>query len=148
MLCLRKALTTDVRRKSLQQGEVCIGHDFTEALHITHNQEIQSSHFGGVRVSIEGYLVHYPEHVDGSSLLFDFHSFLTDEKTQMACTVHCHMIKLVKQLMEQGILCRGGRLLGSTDGCGKQYMCATAIYFMSMLANAFGIVVDRALGPW
>ena len=40
---------------------------------IQHNEEIQSNHFGGgARVSIEGYTVHYPEHMDGSSLIFDF----------------------------------------------------------------------------
>ena len=80
-LVLGKIYTTDVRRQSLKDGEVCIQHDFTEALHVKHNQEIQSSHFGGgVTVSIEGYTVHYPFLGDGESLVFDFHSFLSDDK--------------------------------------------------------------------
>ena len=48
--------------------------------------------------------------------------------------------------MEDKILCRGGRLLGSTDGSAKLYKCATAVFLMSMLDHTFGIVVDRALG--
>ena len=84
--------------------------------------------------------------MDGPSLIFDFHSFLSDDPTQMASTVHFHMIKLIQHLMKKNILHRGGRLLGSTDGCAKQYKCSTAIYLMSMLAKSFDIVVDRALG--
>ena len=115
-ISLSKACTTDVRRRSLQQGEVSIGHDFTEALCIVHNEEIQSNHFGGgVRVSIEGYTVHYPSFMDGSSLVFDFHSFLGDDTTQMTSTVHCHMIKLINQLMKNNILHRGGRLSSTAD---------------------------------
>ena len=145
-IALSKAYTTDVRRRSLQQGEVAIGHDFTEALCIVHNEEIQSKHFGGgVRVSIEGYTVHYPSFMDGSSLVFDFHSYLSDDTTQMACTVHCHMIKLITQLMKDNVLSKGGRLLSTTDGCAKQYKCSTAIYLLSILSKTFGIVVDRAL---
>ena len=64
----------------------------------------------------------------------------------MVSTVHFHMIKLIQHLMKKNILHRGGRLLGSTDGCAKQYKCSTAIYLMSMLAKSFDIVVDRALG--
>ena len=131
----------------MQQGEVAIGHDFTEALCIVvHNEEIQSKHFGGgVRVSIEGYTVHYPSFMDGSSLVFDFHSYLSDDTTQMACTVHCHMIKLITQLMNDNVLSKGGRLLSTTDGCAKQYKCATAIYLLSMLSKTYNIVIDRAL---
>ena len=43
-LSLDKDFITDVRRKSLQQGEDCIGHDFTEAVCIQHNEEIHSNH--------------------------------------------------------------------------------------------------------
>jgi len=145
-LTLGKVFTTDVRRRSLQQGEVSIHHDFTEALHVKHNEEIQSKHFGGgVTVSIEGYTVHYPNFMDGSSLVFDFHSFLSDDKTQMAKTVHWHMDQVISTLMEKHILVPGGRLLSGTDGCAKQYRCANAVYFLSVLATKYNIVVDRSI---
>ena len=56
------------------------------------------------------------------------------------------MSKLFEQLMEDSILQKGGRVLGSTDGCAKQYKCSTAIYFMSHLSSKFGVAVDRAIG--
>ena len=67
---LGKDWTTDVRQRSLQIGEIAIGHDFTEALNITHNEEVQSMHFGGsVNVSIEGYTVHYRSHKNCQSTI-------------------------------------------------------------------------------
>ena len=78
--------------------------------------------------------------------MFDFHIFLSDDKTQMARTVDWHMEALIKKLMKDNLLCKGGRLLGSTDGCGKQYKCSTAIYFMRLLSFRYGIVIDRAIG--
>ena len=32
-----------------------------------------------------------------------------------------------------------------TDGCAKQYKCSTSIFFMSLLATSFDIVIDRAV---
>ena len=29
-----------------------------------------------------------------------------------------------------------------TDGCVKQYMCALAIYLMTVLSSAYGIIMD------
>ena len=64
----------------------------------------------------------------------------------MASTVNVHMLKLIEQLKEQGILREGGRILGSTDGCAKQYKCSTAIHFMSLLSFQHNLVIDRAIG--
>ena len=145
-LVLGKTHSTNARRNCLDPGDVAIQHDFTEALQLIHNREVQSAHFGGsVTVSIEGYTVHYRKEMY-AELVFDFHSFLSDEKTQMACTVHNHMTKLVKQLKQQGVLKEGGRLLGNTDGCAAQYKCATAVYFMSLLSFQENIVCDRGIG--
>ena len=33
----------------------------------------------------------------------------------------------------------------TTDGCSKQYHCGTAMYFLSLLAFSFNIVIDRAI---
>ena len=79
--------------------------------------------------------------MDGSSLVFDFHSFLSDDTTQIARTVHCHMMKLANHLMKENILRKGIRILSTTDGRTIQYTCSTAIYLMCMLA----LVVDRDL---
>ena len=145
-LLLSKRFTTDVRNNTLQLGEIGIGHDFTEALSITHADEIQTMHFGhSVNISIEGYTLHYRLNNQQDRLTFDFHSFLSDDKTQLSSTVHWHMEKLICILLETKILLRGGRILGITDGCAKQYKSATAVYFLSTLAVKYNIVVDRAI---
>lgn len=147
MLVLGKTFTTDVRQNSLRHNEFAMSHDFAEALAITHNEEIQSKHFGGsVTVSIEGYTCHYRASDTDPTMKFDFHSFLSDDTTQMANTVYCHMKKLCHYLKDKlKILSSGGRLMTMTDGCAKQYKCSTSIFFMSLLATSFDIVVDRAV---
>ena len=79
---------TNVRSQCVKAGSVAIQHDFTEAMTIQHNKEVQSKYFGGnVTFSIEGNAIHYPDHdsysVDEkeSNTLFDFYSFLSDYKT-------------------------------------------------------------------
>ena len=152
MLLLGKKFVLDVRKQCVKPGSVVIEHDFTEALTIRHNQEIQLAHFGGgIQVSIEGFTVYYPDPNDpvpcsSNPRTCDFHSFLSDDTTQLASTVYFHMNLLIVKLFEQGILKNGGRILGSTDGCGKQYKCVTAIHFMSILSVKHGIVIDRAIG--
>ena len=32
-----------------------------------------------------------------------------------------------------------------TDGCAKQYMCALAIYLMTVLSSSYGIIMDREI---
>ena len=74
-----KSNTVDVRQQSLRPGEVAIQHDFTEALTLKHNEEIQSKHFGdSTTVSIEGYTWHYKKPGDEDTS-FDFHSYYSDE---------------------------------------------------------------------
>ena len=39
----------------------------------------------------------------------------------------------------------GWRLLGVTCGCAKQHRSVTALFFLSVIAVEFGIVMDRAI---
>ena len=147
-LVLGKTYVSDVRQTTLRSNECALQHDFTEALGIKHNQEIQSSHFGGsLTVSIEGYTCHYRSNGEDSPLKCDFHSYMSDESTQNSATVYCHMTKLCNTLVnDHKLLKRGtGRLLCSTDGAAKQYKSSTSIYYMTLLATTFEIVVDRAI---
>ena len=32
-----------------------------------------------------------------------------------------------------------------TNGCAKQYMCALAIYLMTVLSSSYGIIMDREI---
>ena len=94
-----KKFVTGVRRQAVKAGSVAIQHDFTEALKIEHQKEVQAMHFGGnVSVSIEGCTCHFPSPDDETKILFDFHSFLSDDLQQTASTVDNHMKKLVKKM--------------------------------------------------
>ena len=82
-------------------------------------------------VSIEGYSVTYFK-IGDNELFMDFHSYLSDDKTHIAGTVKNHMEKLISHLMLTGVLKEGGRILGMTDGCGKQYKSATSLFYVGI----------------
>ena len=78
--CAVKEIFNKPREKSLNVGDACIGHNFTDALIITPNQEAQSNSFAGIstkKVGIEGYTVVSHDSYD-YMLKLDFHSFLSD----------------------------------------------------------------------
>ena len=105
-----KNFVTGVRRQAVQAGSVAIHHDFTEALKIKRQKEVQSMHFGGnASVSTGGHIAHFPG--NETRILFGFHSFLSDGLQQMALTVDNHMKKLVKHSKDDKILKEGGRIL-------------------------------------
>ena len=143
-IALSKKNVGEVRAKTLQPGEIGTWRDFAEAWSMEHNMEVQSEHHNGVTISIEGVAVNYFP-VGSDTLMLDFHSFLSDDKTQMANTVMCHMRMLFRKLMDEGILQAGGRVLGITDGCAKQHWSATALCFLTKVAHEFGITIDRAI---
>ena len=53
---------------------------------------------------------------------------------------------LTKHLIKNGNLVQGNCLYGNTDGSGTQYRCSNAIYFLSLLAFNYSIIIDRAVG--
>ena len=115
-----------IHKKRLNIGDACIGHDFTDALIITPNQEAQSNSFAGIsskKVSIEGFTVVSHNSYD-YALKLDFHSFLSDSRIQEARTVFVHLKKLVDSLIDEGKLSAGERLLCVTDGCAKVSICS------------------------
>ena len=73
----------------------------------------------------------------------DFHSHFSDDNLQNAASTHCHMRVLITHLMKNGRLLKGHTMFDNTDGCAKQYRCATAIHLLSMLAMEFNITIDR-----
>eukprot|EP00966_Prymnesium_polylepis_P105434 2441600-Prymnesium_polylepis.1 len=84
--------------------------------------------------------------MDKADLKMVFHSHFSDDSRQDAATTHAHMTVLLNQLKDIGELLSGMTLWDDTDGCGKQYRCGTALYLLSILASAFGITIDRAIG--
>ena len=112
------------------------------------NNQVQSTGFGGSsvkKVPIEGYNCESCVYGSCYALKLDFHLFLSDCTVQEARTVYYHLKQLIIELRKQGKLKPGQRLLCITDGCVKQYCLATSLYFMSMLASSFDIVIDRGV---
>ena len=140
-------------------------HDYTERLTPNFDFEIQGDHFSKDRsLSMEGYGVSVfnigmlsesiEDHVEAavpldqfqSSIEQEYHSFFSDDSKQDAVTTHSNMHKLFKTLIQRGVIKRGSVNWDDTDGCAKQYRCATALYMLTMLAVSFHIVIDRAIG--
>ena len=149
MIVLSKRFVNDLREAAiLNEHDIVITHDFTDAMCLTHNMETQSNSFGGNsshKVGIEGYTVCYCAHYDYAIKLVDFHSFLSDSSIQEARTVMFHMEKLMNRLRENGKVKEGSRVLCVTDGCAKQYRSATSLYFLSALSSKLDLIFDRAV---
>ena len=53
---------------------------------------------------------------------------------------------LIEHLIDNGNLVEGNCLYRKTDGSGTQYQCVNALYFLSLLAFHYSIIIDRAVG--
>jgi hypothetical protein len=76
----------------------------------------------------------------------DFHSNFSDNNLQNAVSTHCHMRVLIEHLKKNGTFLDGHTMFDNTDGCAKQYRCATAICLLSMLATEFNITINQSVG--
>ena len=160
VILLGKYETAEDRKKALRPGDVETTRDYAERLSFEFNNEIMSQHFGNsLSLSIEGASVRFFKKKDIDSYQNDksivveqeesvmhFHSHLSDNALQNAATTYHHMKILIKHLLEVGNLLVGNCLYGNTDGSGTQYRCANALYFLSLLAYEFSIIIDRAVG--
>jgi hypothetical protein len=118
--------------------------DYAEAVSAVFNSEIQSDHFGNNRsLSIEGSLIEFH---DENGIRLEVHSHFADKSDQNAASTHAHMDVLIRYLICQGVLQHGGLMLDDTDGCAKQYRCATALFLLTLLSCVHNVTIDRAVG--
>jgi hypothetical protein len=146
------------RKNALRPGDIDTTRDYAERLAFEFNDEIMSEGFGNSRsLSMEGCSVRFfPKEAielygetgafDASKTEMNFHSHFSDGKMQNAATTNRHMEVLINQLSNEGVMMQGGRILDNTDGCAKQYRCATALYLLSAISTKFGLTIDRAIG--
>ena len=135
--------------------------DYAERLAAAFTLEIQAEHFGNGRsLSMEGSSVETfcsavaarvraqtPYTVDDADVHMHFHSHFSDASRQDAASTHAHMTVLLNILMkETKELLEDSVLWDDTDGCGKQYRCAKALYLLSLLSVHFHVAIDRAIG--
>jgi hypothetical protein len=53
---------------------------------------------------------------------------------------------LIEHLKKERPLLDGHTMFNNTDGCAKQYCCATVIHLLSMLATEFNITINQLVG--
>ena len=158
-ILLGKYETGGLRKAALKPGDVDSERDYAESLTLEANNQIQSEHFGDSRnLYLEGCFCRTFKaevvrlHHDGRLEYFTdedidtaFHCHLSDDNTQNASSTHAHMDLLISRLMAAGVLRKDGTFWDTTDGCSKQYRCATCLYLLSMLSFKFGITINRAV---
>jgi hypothetical protein len=158
---LGKYETRKDRKNALRPGDADTTRDYAEALQFEFTNEIMSEHFGNSRaLSMEGsairtfilaaiasYRQGLPENYSSEDVQMKFHSHFSDDKTQNAASTHAHMDVLFSYLRKEKVLDElTGTVFDHTDGCAKQYRCATAIYLLSMLATKYHVTINRAIG--
>jgi hypothetical protein len=150
-----------MRNEWFRQLAYCIRtiRDFAEALRMEFHKEIQSEHFGEcLSLHIEGSSARFislasraafnrgeisAEELD---VVMETHSHFSDCSRQDSRTVFQNMKTLIEVLFKEEKLQKNSFVLDHTDGCAKQYRSATAMYLLSVLAVAYQITIDRAIG--
>ena len=75
-----------------------------------------------------------------------FHYFLSHDSKQDAAITTAHIKCLIEPLKEQKIMTSTlSTIWKNTDGCAEQYICASALYLMSVLSQCFSIIIDRGI---
>jgi hypothetical protein len=157
---LGKYETGALRKSALTPGDAETTRDYAERLTFEFTQEIMSQHFGDSRdMSMEGSSVRTFLEEDIKAFkegvlevlsvvdsTMDFHSHFSDDNLQNAAATHCHMRVLIQHLKLTGRFLDGHTMFDNTDGCAKQYRCATAIHLLSMLATEFNVTINRSVG--
>ena len=75
-----------------------------------------------------------------------FHSFLSYDRKQDDATTIAHSKHIIELLKQRNILYSElSTLWENTDGCAENYRCDAALYLMSMLSQAFSVIIDRGI---
>ena len=79
-----------------------------------------------------------------------FHYFLSDDSKEDAATTTAHSKRLISLLKNKQVLTTPlSTLWENTDGCAEQYICASALYLMSVMSQTYYIIIDRGISaPW
>ena len=104
-------------REAIEPTDIWSSRDFAERLTLMFNKQAQHEYFsGGEKVLLEGVAIKfYPPGATEKTM--EFHSYLSDGKTQDSSIVNNHMDQLLVYLRQKGILKDGSVLYCHTDGC-------------------------------
>ena len=75
-----------------------------------------------------------------------FHSFLSDDSKQDAATTTEHSKRLISLLKNKQISTTSLiAIWENNDGCTEQYICASALYLMSVMSKTYSIIIYRGI---
>ena len=75
-----------------------------------------------------------------------FHSFFSDESKQYAATTIAHIKRIITFFKQRNIMsAKLSTIWSNTDDCSENYRCATALYLISMLSQAFYVIIYRGI---
>ena len=136
-------LKTREENYRLEEGSVLMVRDYANKLPVEMNDMAQSHGMSNRRaIGSEGITLKYMKE---DTQVMDFYSFLATDSKQNAKTSYIHTCQTIEKQIENGYLKRnsGAKLYEQSDGCSAQYTSGTAIKFAIMIANRYGIVVNR-----
>ena len=75
-----------------------------------------------------------------------FCTFLNGDIKQDASTTVAHIKRIIALLKQCKIVsAKLGKIWENTDGCVEHYICGTVLYLMSMLLQAFSVIIDHGI---
>ena len=75
-----------------------------------------------------------------------FHSFLSDDRKQDAAISTAHRKRFISFIKNRKVLTTSlSTIWENTDSCTEQYICAYALYFMSVMSQCYSIIMDRGI---
>ena len=75
-----------------------------------------------------------------------FRSFLSDDSKQDNATTTAHRKRLISLLKEKKALTTYlSTIWENTDGCAEQYICASALYLMSVMSQCYLVITYRGI---
>ena len=74
------------------------------------------------------------------------HYFFSDDRKQDADTTDTHIKHIIELLNQRNIMYeKMSTLWDNIDGCSEQYRCATSIFILSILSQAFYVIIDHGV---
>ena len=96
-------------------------------------------------------LVHYQRNISihphhHVNIMQCFIIFLSDDRKKDSATTTAHINRLISLLKEKKVLTTSlVTIWGNTDGCVKKYICASALYLMSIMSQRYSVIIDWSI---
>ena len=72
--------------------------------------------------------------------------FFSDDSKQDAANTTSHRKSFIELLKLKTLLTSAlSTIWGNSDGCAKKYICASDVYFMSVMSQYYSILIDRGI---